>query len=360
MRRAAVVIISAVLAATGLAVAPPAGAADAPCATPADDAPPGELTAHGVALMYGECGPPAPGQASSFFSRAILDEDWSWWGRTWAIRMMADALVAEGEDPGLVEPTLEALRQAQYQSVMERREPPPEGQRAFFAHALGWVRYRQGRIEEAVELWRPITDNRHWLEPVPGLFYADMGDAYADLGRHDAAQSWWRHALAARWRPDDTGWDRTRTERQLAQSIAAHGAAGVLPTQNGSAWATDEAREVLDLGGLRRDGDRVRYSIYTLLLEDADGVAWRRTVWEGDCGEPRQLRRAEDSRHRADGSVTDHSTQDWWIETASLSSLQDTELEMMCATSLDGVARAEADPRELLAAYRAEAGGKTR
>lgn len=355
MRRAAV-IIAAFLAA-GLSATAEARAADAPCA-PAAGAPPGELTAHGVALMYGDCGPPNPYQAAQLFEQAAADESWSWWGRTWAIRMHADALAAQGVPPGQLEPRLETLRQAQYQSVMDRREPPPEGQRAFFAHALGWIRYRQGRIEEAVLLWRDITDNRHWLEPVPGIFFADLGDAYADLGRHDAAQSMWRHALAARWRPDDTGWDRSLTERRLAESIAAHGAASVLPSQNGSAWATDDAREVIDLGGLQREGDRVRYSIYTLMRQDADDVAWRRTVWEGDCGEPRQLRRAEDSRHRADGSLTDHSTQDWWIETASLSSLQDTELEMMCATSLEGVRRVEADPRKLLADYRAEAGGE--
>lgn len=358
--RAAVSIVAAVVGTAVLATAAQARQASDACAVPASGAPPGELTAHGVALMYGDCGPPNPYRAAELFSQAAADDGWSWWGRAWAIRMRADAMVAQGVDPGQLEPTLETLRQAQYQSVMGGRAPPPEGQRAFFAHALGWIRYRQGQVEEAIRLWRPITDNRHWLEPVPGIFYADLGDAHADLGQHDAAQSYWRHALAARWRPEDTGWDRARTGRQLAGSIAAHGVAEVLPTQNGSAWATDEAREVIDLGGVQRDGDQVRYSIYTLLLEDADEVAWRRTVWEGDCGEPRQLRRAEDSRHRADGSVVDHSTQDWWIETASLSSLQDTELEMMCATSLEGVRRVEADPRELLVGYRTGVSGKGR
>lgn len=350
---------AAILALAALLAAPAAAAARDVCDPPAADASSGELTAHAVALMYGECGPPRLDGVGDLLSRAILDDQWSWWGRTWAIRTMVDALVAEGSEPALIQPTLETLERVQHQSVMSHQSTPPEGQGAFFDHAMGWIRYRQGRIEEAVTLWRGITDNRHWREPVPGIFYADLGDAYADLGQHDAAQSYWRQALAARWRPEDTGWDRTRTERRLADSIAEHGAASLLPTQNGYGFAAEGASELIDLGGLQRDGDRVRYSIYTFLPRDEDGVAWHRTDWEGDCGEPRRLRSSFGGRYDADGRELTSWDQDFWTETASLSSLQDTELEMMCSTAPGTIAAGAADPRTVLVAYRAKLDGKT-
>ena len=354
-----------VAAAAGLTIFVAAGAAgparaqpEASCATPAADASSADLTAHGTALMYGVCGPPNPYAAAALFERAIKDESWSWWGRTWAVRALADARLAQGQDPGSVEPLLQRLREAQYQQVMSGRSTPPQGQRAFIDHALGWIRYRQGRLEEAVELWRSITGRRHWLEPIPGFFFADLGDAYADLGRHDAAQAYWRHALAARWRPEDTGWDRARTERRLAESVAAHGAAAVWPTQNGSGWATNgPSHAVIDAGGMTREGHVVSYSIYTLLASDMNGVAWQRDDWRGDCREFRLLR-PYGGRFAADGTELDRWDEDWWIATAESSSLQDAELALMCSLSLeaDGIPAVPADPAALLAAYRAAAG----
>lgn len=357
MRRTWAAAALAVTAALGGAGAARAQAPD-PCATPAADASSATLTAHGVALMYGECGPPNPYAAAALFERAIEDDSWSWWGRTWAVRALADARLAQGQDPGSVEPLLQRLREAQSHQVMSGNSAPPQGQRVFFDHALGWVRYRQGQVDEAVRLWRSITGPRHWLEPTPGFFFADLGDAYADLGQHDAAQAYWRHALAARWRPQDTGWDRERTARRLAESVAAHGAAAQWPTRNRAGWVTTvPSRAVIDAGGMTRDGQVVSYSIYTLLAQDRDGVAWQREDWRGDCGEPLRLLRPYGGRFAADGTEVNSWTEDWWIDTSERNSLQDTELALMCSLSLEaeGIPAVPADPAALLAAYRASA-----
>ena len=75
-------------------------------------------------------------------------------------------------------------------------------QRAFSGaviDSLGWLRFRQGRLDEAVEL----LEKANRFAPGDAELLEHLGQVYASQGRIAEAASTWRSALAAAGNRDD-------------------------------------------------------------------------------------------------------------------------------------------------------------
>lgn len=94
--------------------------------------------------------------------------------------------------------------------------PNPSEFRGNYLDTLGWVRYRQGRFEEALQdLERAIA-----AKPLEAPFHEHLGDVYAALGSKVEAQAAWKKALDLP-PPSDSqaaGWDRPALERKVARA----------------------------------------------------------------------------------------------------------------------------------------------
>jgi tetratricopeptide (TPR) repeat protein len=128
--------------------------------------------------------------------------------QAWALRALADLLVAGQPD----------LRDAESLLLQSRQR----SQHYAWMHAEAWIRYRQGRFAEAAQLLEVLVSGRLHHTAWPwAMFYDDLGDSYAALGRHQEARANWRQALRVSAdpvrpaNPPELPWDRFAVEQKL-------------------------------------------------------------------------------------------------------------------------------------------------
>jgi tetratricopeptide (TPR) repeat protein len=162
-----------------------------------------DLVRHGLRLQAEGC----KKQAHVLFQRGIYAPGGVEY-QAWALRTLADLMVTEQPDLSEAESLLLQARQ--------------RSQHYAWMHAEAWVRYRQGRFEEAAEILEELVSGRLHHTAWPWvMFYDDLGDSYAALGRHEEARANWRQALRISAdlnrpaNPPELPWDRPAVERKL-------------------------------------------------------------------------------------------------------------------------------------------------
>lgn len=109
---------------------------------------------------------------------------------------------------------------------MIRRALEQEPQNAAFRDSLGWVLFRQGRVEEALpELEKAAAD-----EPDPTVL-EHLGDAYWKLGRREEARSAWARAAKA-YRQAGQPAKAHPIEKKLEAPGPSAGGSTILPSPN--------------------------------------------------------------------------------------------------------------------------------
>ncbi|MDO1560320.1 hypothetical protein Q0812_12860 [Brevundimonas sp. 2R-24] len=219
-------------------------------------------------------------------------------------------------------------------------------ERRWVEHARAWLRFRQGRYGDAAEILEGLTGPGHHTLAIDPIFHADLGDAYAELGRTAAAQGQWRLALAAADEAQASGWRAEDTEAALQRSISANGAVRQVP--DAGTWT---GVKLVDLSTIRREGDEATYaSIFFEPRDRQDGSAYwtmRHTV---NCADG--LSRLDEAHYfNAAGEPTTNGTGTRW--TPPSNALARHVLKMVCTTPLGGGAwTPPVEPQAFLAAYR--------
>lgn len=132
---------------------------------------------------------------------------------------------------------------------------------AAYLDTLGWVYYRQGRLEEALETLRTAAAR----QPDDPTIEDHLGDALARLGRDEEALAHWRRAFvldpaseAVQGKLEERGVDLEPLRAEAAERAARRKepAPGVLADPGGEDEPPADAREdsVPDLGGGNLDG----------------------------------------------------------------------------------------------------------
>jgi hypothetical protein len=215
----------------------------------------------------------------------------------------------------------------------------------------------RGRHAEAAALLEPLTRPRHHTRPRWAIVHADLGDAYAALGRSAAAEGQWRVALATESSPDGSGWDPDAVEAKLEAAAAAQdGAAPVVPVT-----LYPDAIYLIDLASLRRTEAGVRYEKVELLLQDDDGAAFSRFAREMDCGDEPQVRAEWRRRYGADGRpVKAPALSPEWRHIRYDDPWLHSERRLVCGLDAETRFRPdESSDLERLRAFRAGAGGES-
>ena len=175
----------------------------------ASSTPAADLVRRGLHLQAGGCGAERSGEAETFFVRGVAapgDAE----HQAWALRTLADLRSVDGKGFEDVESLL---------AVAQTRS-----QHYAWLHAEAWVRFRQTRHQEAARILEQLVSGRMHHTAWPwAMFYDDLGDAYAALGRLEDAKVQWRHALKVSSRagvsanPRELPWDRQAVVRKLAR-----------------------------------------------------------------------------------------------------------------------------------------------
>lgn len=162
-----------------------------------------DLVRHGLRLQSEGC----KKQANELFRRGIEAPGGAEY-QAWALRALADLLVVE--EPDLIEADgllLQSRQRSQHYAWM---------------HAEAWIRYRQGRFAEAARVLELLVSGRLHHTAWPwAMFYDDLGDTYAALGRHKEARANWEEALRVSAAPNrpanppELPWDRSAAVRKL-------------------------------------------------------------------------------------------------------------------------------------------------
>lgn len=97
----------------------------------------------------------------------------------------------------------------------------------FITDSLGWVRYRLGKYEDAVEPMERAVE----LEPVDPVINDHLGDVYWVVGRKMEARFQWRRALS--FDPDEAEAERIRRKLELGLDAVLEDEGELSVTQNG-------------------------------------------------------------------------------------------------------------------------------
>ena len=155
----------------------------------------------------------------------------------------------------------------------------------------------RGRHAEAADLLEPLTRPRHHTLPRWSIVHADLGDAYAALGRSAAAEGQWRVALATDGSPEGSGWAPEAVATKLEAAAAAQG--GATPVVPVTLYP--DAVYLIDLASIRRTEAGVGYEKLELLRSDEEGAAFTRFAREISCEGEAQARIEWRRRFDADG-----------------------------------------------------------
>ena len=184
---------------------------EAPC-TPATEIPPttpaAELVRRGLHLQAGGCGAERSREAEAFFVKGVAAPGAAE-HQAWALRTLADLRSVDGKGFADVQALLAGAQ--------------TRSQHYAWLHAEAWLRFRQSRHEEAARILEQLVSGKMHHTAWPwAMFYDDLGDAYAALGRLADAKVQWRRALevsarAASANPRGLPWDRQAVARKIAQ-----------------------------------------------------------------------------------------------------------------------------------------------